>query len=177
VVHLDYLSGPQREDFTWRTTHAEGGVVGDFTLVQQFGSDQVFEIRSSRQVSALSGLIPDGATLLLADPALDPIKVGNENSFIGGGYIAALGYYLRAHAEFGDPRLSFGQPVAERDPAETPDYALLWSRQDPEIAGYSPENRVWANEVVALYKRGPGRAGVEKSGRVSLLTRTGFAPQ
>ncbi len=161
VVHLDDLSGPQRTDFTWRTTHPEGKVLGDFMLVQQFGADQVYRVKSPRLVGQLSSLIPEGASLLLADPVDDPRRVGDESAFVGGGYIAALGYYLRDHPEFGDNRLlSFGQRIREPDPNDLPDYALLWTRQDPATAGYLVENRVWANDVVSLYKRGPTRAAM-----------------
>jgi hypothetical protein len=158
VVHLDQLSGPQREDFLWRTSHPEGGVLGDIELVQQFGPDQVYRIKGPRDVGQLAELIPEGASLLLAKPDLDPIKVGNSQSFIGGGYVAALGHYLRSHPQYGDPRLSFGQKITEPNPDDLPEYALLWTRQDPLTAGYLPENRIWANDVVALYKKGPERA-------------------
>ncbi len=160
VVHLPDLSDPQRTDFIWRTTHAEGGVLDDFTLVKDFGSDRVYQIRSQRPVSELSALIPRGGTLLLADPSGDPIKVGNSASFIGGGYIAALAYYLRDHPEYGDNRLGFGQPILEPPTSIAPDFALLWSRQDPGSVGYLDANRIWSNGIVTLYKRGPGRAAM-----------------
>ena len=38
------------------------------------------------------------------------------------------------------------------------DYALLWTNEDPNSEGYLPENRIWANEFVALYKHGPVKA-------------------
>ena len=89
--------------------------------------------------------------------------MGTDQSFIGGGYVAALGYYLRDHTQYGDPKLSYGQPVRAPDPSNLPDYAILWANQDPSTAGYLVENRVWANEFVALYKRAPGRAALRAS--------------
>jgi hypothetical protein len=157
VAHLDNLTGPQREEFLWRSTDPAGKVVGDFELVQEFGSDRVYRLKP-RAIEGLRDAIPEGASVLLGDPALDPLKVGDERSFIGGGIMAALGYMLREHTLYGDPRLSFGQPVHEPDPDNPADYALLWAQQDPATAGYLIENRVWANEHVALYKRGPARA-------------------
>ena len=78
--------------------------------------------------------------------------------FIGGGYMATLGYFLRDHKLYGDPKLSFGEEISEPDPANPADYAILWAKQDPNEAGYLEQNRVWANEFVAVYKRGPGSA-------------------
>jgi hypothetical protein len=158
VVHLENLSGPQREEFLWRTTDPVARVAGDFTMVEDFGSDRVYRIDNPRQVGQLAEAIPQGASLLLAEPFLDPIRVGDESSFIGGGYMAALGWYLREHPQFGDARLSFGQQIAEPETDNLPEYALLWTEQAPEESGYVPQNRVWANEFVSLYKRGPGSA-------------------
>jgi hypothetical protein len=157
VAHLDNLSGPQRTDFLWRSTAPEGKVVGDFTMVKDFGSDRVYKLKP-RPVVGLADQIPRDASILLADPAGDSIKSGDQTSYVGGGYVAALGYLLRANPQYGDPRLSFGQPIASPDPTNPPDYAVLWANQDPNTAGYLAQNRVWANDVVALYKRGPGKA-------------------
>jgi hypothetical protein len=157
VAHLDSLSGPQRTDFLWRSTAPEGKVVGDFTLVKDFGSDRVYRLKP-RAVGALADLIPSGDSILLADPGDDPIKSGDQTSYVGGGYVAALGYFLRAHPLYGDPRLGFGEAIGTSDPTNPPDYAVLWANQDPNTAGYLAQNRVWANDVVALYKRGPGKA-------------------
>jgi hypothetical protein len=158
VVHLENLSGPQRTDFLWRATDPVARVVDDFLLVQDFGSDRVYRLRGPRQVGQAKEMIPAGASILLGDPFLDPIRVGDERSFIGGGYMAALGWYLRDHPQFGNPRLSFGPTVAPPDPENPPDFALLWTDQNPEPAGYLPQNRVWANEFVSFYRRGPGSA-------------------
>ncbi len=150
VVHLENLSGPQLDDFKWRTTHAEGGVLDTFTLVQEFGNDQVYTLKTPGHLDQLPALIPSGASLLLGSPADDPILDGK----IGGGYTAALGYYLReGRTEYGDPSLTFGQPILPADPNNLPDYALLWSKQDPTTAGYSPQNNAWTNGIVTLYKR------------------------
>ena len=89
---------------------------------------------------------------------------GDERSFIGGGYMAALGYNLRDRPQIGDSRLSFGQPIAPFDINNLPDYALLWAGQDPNTMGYFEQDRVWANEFVALYKRGPGTAAAGEHG-------------
>ncbi len=158
VAHLDSLSGPQRTDFAWRSTNPAGKVVNDFVLVKDFGSDRVYRITSPGQVGQLVKLVPPGASLLLANPENDPIRASDGSTPIGGGYIAALAYFLRDHPQYGDPDLSFGQPVHAPDPLNQPDYALLWANQDPTTEGYLPQNLVWSNEHVALYKRGRGIA-------------------
>lgn len=157
VAHLENLTEPQKTEFLWRAGDPAGKVVGEFALVREFGSDRVYRLKP-RAVGQLAEVVPEGASILLADPWLDPLREGDENSYIGGGYVAALGHYLRDHPLYGNERLSFGQPVRAPDPNNPPDYALLWARQDPATAGYLVENRVWANEHVALYKRGPGIA-------------------
>ncbi len=155
VAHIEYLSAPQRTDFLWRTSHVEGGVLDSFTQVNEFGDDRVYTIKSPSRLEQLKGLIPPGASLLLAEPLNDPIRVGK----IGGGYVAALGYYLReGHRQYGDPSLSFGQSILPFDPNSRPDYAILWARQDPATAGYLPQYKVWSNDIVTLYARGPGVA-------------------
>src|SRR5207244_13165501 len=122
-----------------------------------FGSDRVYMLKP-RLVEQLGEVIPQGASILLADPVHDPIREGDESRYIGGGYIAALGYYLRDHPQYGNSRLSFGQQIVPPDPSHLPDYAVLWAKQDPNTAGYLAGNRVWANDVVAVYRRGPGKA-------------------
>jgi hypothetical protein len=152
VAHLDNLSAPQLTDFNWRSTHVEGNVLNSFTLVKTFGNDRVYEIKSPGHLDQLAHLIPAGASILLGSPADDPIVSGK----IGGGYMAAAGYYLRnEHAEYGDPSLTFGQPIQPVDPKVLPDYALLWAGQDPSTAGYRPQNLVWSNGTVSLYSREP----------------------
>jgi hypothetical protein len=158
VVHLDNLSAPQRTDFVWRSTSPAGNVLGDFVLVQDFGELKVYELKGPRQIGQLKNLIAPGSSLLLADPQDDPIVARNERMFIGGGYLAAVAYYLREHPQYGDSRLSLGQPIHPADPQNRPDYALLWANQDPTRAGYLPGNRIWSNEFVALYARSPGMA-------------------
>ncbi len=156
VAHLEYLSAPQRTDFLWRTSHVEGGVLDSFTPVKEFGDDRVYTIKKSPSpLEELKGLIPPGASLLLAEPQNDPIRVGK----IGGGYVAALGYFLRdGRRQYGDPSLSFGQSILPFDPNNRPDYAILWAQQDSATAGYLPGYKMWSNGIVTLYARGPGVA-------------------
>ncbi len=153
VVHLENLSDPQRTDFLWRSTNPAGKVVDSFKLVQDFGSDKVYRLEP-REVGRLQDLIPKGASLLLADPADDPER--QEGELVYGGYVAALGYMLRDRAQYSaDTRVSYSQPVSLLDPQNPPEYALLWAAQDPTKLGYNPESRLWANEFVVLYRRGP----------------------
>lgn len=159
VVHLDNLTDAQRTEFLWRATSPEAKVADDFSLVKEFGSDRVYELLP-RQLGQINDVIPPGASVLLADPQLDRIRVGNDQQFIGGGYVAALGWMLRDHPMYGDPGLAYGETVLEPDAESPPDYAILWARQDPNTAGYLEQNRVWANEFVAVYKRGPGKAAM-----------------
>lgn len=172
VVHLENLSGPQRTDFLWRTSAPEGKVLDDFVLVKDFGGDRVYKLKP-RSVGELAELIPPRASVLLAEPVRDPIRDGDESSYIAGGYLAALGFHLQGRALYGDARLSFGEPIREPLPDFFPDYAILWTNQDPNSAGYLAENRIWANEIVSLYKRGPVKASSRDGNSLSapLLTR------
>jgi hypothetical protein len=152
VVHLENLSGPQMTDFLWRSTNPAGKVVDSFTLVQDFGSDKVYRLEP-REVGQLDQIIPEGVSLLLADPGDDPERQSGE--LVYGGYVATLGYMLRDRVQYcADIRVNYSQPVSEFDPQNLPEYALLWAYQDPTQLGYSAETRLWANEFVALYRRG-----------------------
>jgi hypothetical protein len=155
VVHLENLSGPQRTDFLWRSTNPAGKVVGDFIRVAEFGNDRVYTL-APRDIGELKALIPAGEPLLLADPALDPTRSADERVY--GGYIAAMGHMLRDRTLFGDARLSFGQSIQPVPMDGTPDLALLWADQDPITFGYRPQDRIWSNEHVALYRRQGGVA-------------------
>ena len=151
VAHLENLSGPQMTDFEWRSTNSAAKVVDSFTLVQDFGSDRVYRLEP-RAVGRLNDLIPRGASLLLADPADDPER--QEGELVYGGYVAALGFMLRDRVQFSaDTRVSYSQPVSLFDPQKPPEYALLWSGQDPTKLGYAA-SKLWENEFVALYMRG-----------------------
>ena len=48
------------------------------------------------------------------------------------------------------------------DPANSPDYAIFWAKDDPAQYGYDPGDRVWANEFVTIYKRGPNTARLDR---------------
>jgi hypothetical protein len=74
--------------------------------------------------------------------------------------MAALGYLLRSHPQYGDERLSVGQTIQPFDPANRPDYAILWANDDPAKYGYNAGNKVWSNEFVAIYERGPNTASL-----------------
>lgn len=148
VVHLENLSAPQRTDFLWRATDPAGKVVGDFNLVTEFGNDRVYSL-APREIGWLKQLIDPGKSVLLADPGLDPTRGSDE--LVYGGYIATLGHMLRDRPLFGDARLSFGQQIDPPQEGNRPDFAILWADQDPATAGYRPEDRVWANEHIALY--------------------------
>ncbi|MEO8286481.1 MAG: hypothetical protein ABI670_08595 [Chloroflexota bacterium] len=153
VAHLENLSGPQRTDFEWRSTNPVANVVDDFVMVQDYGSDKIYKLRP-RAVGQLKNVIPSGASVLLAAPELDPIRSSAPGTTVSGGYMAAVGYLLRNHPLFGDSRLSFGQPIKPIEASKLPDYAVLWANQDPTLLGYRPENKVWSNEEVAVYKLG-----------------------
>ncbi len=157
VVHLDDLSGPQLTDFEWRATNPVAKVVDDFIKVQDFGSDRVYFLEP-RPVSGLTNVIPAGASILFDDPARDPIISGNTAARVSGGYLAALGWLLRDHPQYGDSRLSFGQEIKPYDPANRPDYAILWAQDDPATYGYSADNLIWSNEFVSIYKSAPDAA-------------------
>jgi hypothetical protein len=151
VAHLENLSGPQRTDFLWRSTNPVAKVVDDFVLVQDFGSDKIYELRP-RPVGQVKNIIPAGASILLGAPELDPIRSSDPGTTVSGGYMASIGYMMRDHAEFGDARLSFGQEIKPVDRERLPDFAILWADQDPKSVGYLPENKVWSNEFIAIYK-------------------------
>jgi|GEM_PF-652018 len=161
VVHLENLSDPQREEFLWRATSPAAKVLDHFELVEEWGSDRVYRLKGPRSIEQLKALLPPGSSILLDDPANDPTLRPDE--LVYGGYMAALAFYLREHTQYGDSRLTFGQAIKEWDTDNRPEFALLWASTDPTVAGYRPENRVWANEFVALYKRGTGIAGVERA--------------
>ncbi|HMA37003.1 MAG TPA: hypothetical protein VKY74_21285 [Chloroflexia bacterium] len=173
VVHLDNLTAAQRTDFLWRSTAPAAKVVDTFLLVQDFGADRVYRVVSPRPVSEVQNQIPPGASILLDTPEHDPIKAGDEDHvLIGGGYMATLGWYLRDHPLYGDARLTFGQPIGAVTPATRPDYALLWAGQDPTAAGYQPQDRVWANEFVVLYRRA-ARSASTRASRATAARATG----
>jgi hypothetical protein len=157
VVHLNNLTDPQRTEFLWRSTSPVGKVLDAFVLAQDFGNDRVYAIKGPVESGGLRDLIPPGAPILLGGPDHDPIAAKDEETgaVIGGGYMAALGWYLQDHPQYGDARLSFGQPIAA-PPAAPPAYALLWVGQDPASLGYRPQDRLWANEFVVLYKAATG---------------------
>ena len=157
VVHLDNLSEPQRTDFEWRSTNPVGKVVDDLVKVADFGSDRVYYLKP-RPVREVVDTIPPGASILLGSPAKDPIISGNGSALVSGGYMAALGWLLRDHPQYGDHRLSFGQEIRPFDPEMRPEYAILWAQDDPGLYGYSAGNRVWANEFVSVYRLGPNSA-------------------
>jgi hypothetical protein len=151
VAHLDNLSGPQRTDFLWRSTNPVAKVVDDFILLQDFGSDRIYELRP-RAVGQLKNVVPSGSSILLGAPELDPIRSSDPGTTVSGGYMAAVGFMLRDHVEYGDARLTFGQEIKPVDRERLPDYAILWANQDPRAVGYAPENKVWSNEFIAVYK-------------------------
>ena len=152
VVHLDNLSGPQREDFLWRSTNPAGKVVDSFTLAQDFGADRVYRVEGPREVGQLRELIPRDATLLLGDVGADPER--GQGDLVYGGYMAAMGWLLRDNPQWSaDPRINYGQPVQKAAPDTRVDYALLWATQDPAPLGYSEQAMVWENEFVRLYRR------------------------
>jgi hypothetical protein len=154
VVHLDNLSGPQREDFLWRSTDPAGKVVGAFTMVQDFGENRVYRIEDPREVGGLRDALPPGATLLLGDVGDDPER--GPGDLVYGGYMAAIGWMLRDNPQWSaDTRVSYGQPVNKATEGAGTDYALLWAEQDPAPFGFAPQGKVWGNEFVILYERGP----------------------
>jgi hypothetical protein len=160
LVHLENLSGPQRTDFEWRSTNPAGKVVGDFNVVQDFGTDRIYRL-APRQISELAQVIPRGASVLLPDPETDPITGGDPSVRVSGGYGAALGHMLDGRPQYGDSRLTTGQEIRPFDRANPPEYAILWTGEDPAGYGYAGAQVVWANEHVTVYKRGPaaGHAG------------------
>jgi hypothetical protein len=154
VAHLENLSGPQREEFQWRSTAPEGKVLPDFKLVQDFGSDRVYRLTGPRDAEALAAQLPPGAPLLLGNPEHDPARQGNETVY--GGYLAAIAYYLRDQPQYGDPRLSFGQPILAASEGGAAQFALLWTGEDPAPYGYSVGQQAWSNEFVTLYRKQDG---------------------
>ncbi|HET9494760.1 MAG TPA: hypothetical protein VFR15_11060 [Chloroflexia bacterium] len=160
LVHLENLSGPQRTDFDWRSTDPVAKVVDDFILAQDFGADRIYRL-APRQVTELEQVIPRGASVLLASPRTDPITGGDPSVRVSGGYPAALGYMLDGRTQYGDARLAMGQEIRPLDPANPPEYAILWTREDPADYGYAGAPAVWSNEHVTVYRRGPavGHAG------------------
>jgi hypothetical protein len=130
-------------------------------LVKEFGPDRVYRLDGPGDLADMKAMITQGAPVLLGDPEYDPEK--GQGALVYGGYMAAVGHFLRDHPLYGDARLTFGQPIREFDPANRPEYAVLWAAQDPTLAGYLPENRIWSNEFVALYKRGPGIASTGRA--------------
>ncbi|MDQ3928534.1 MAG: YfhO family protein [Chloroflexota bacterium] len=154
VAHLENLSGPQREEFEWRATAPEGKVVQDFELVQDFGSDRVYRLTGPDDAEELASQIPPGAPLLLGNPERDPGRENNESVY--GGYMAAVAFYLREHPQYGDPRLTFGQPIQPPAQVAAIDFALLWTGEDPALYGFSASQKVWSNEFVTLYRKNSG---------------------
>jgi hypothetical protein len=156
VAHLENLSGPQRTDFEWRSTAPAAKVLNDFVLVKDFGADRVYEVRGPTDAEQVAAQLPPGSSLLLGDIEHDPDRQGDER--VAGGYMAALAWSLRDHPLYGNPLLSYGQQISPPDPQHHPDFALLWAGEDPAQFGYSAQYKVWENEQVALYKRGPNIA-------------------
>lgn len=148
VVHQEHLSGPQQQDFAWRSTAGrDAGLYPDeFVRVAAFGADEVYRIarHGLHPLTELRGYLRPGATLALGAPAADPGTTG--------AYLAALGYWLRDWPEFGDPAWGFGQPLAPR-PAGGTDYALLYAGEDPAPYGFAAGDALWRNEQVVLYGR------------------------
>jgi hypothetical protein len=161
VVHLENLSDPQRTDFMWRSTSPVGNVLDDFILVKEFGPDRVYRLDGPSDLADMKARIPDGAPVLLAAPEYDPER--GQGALVYGGYMAAVGHFLRDHPLYGDARLSFGQPIREFNPANRTEYAVLWAAQDPTLSGYKPGDWIWSNEFVALYKHGPGIASTGRA--------------
>ncbi|HEX8221204.1 MAG TPA: hypothetical protein VF914_18585 [Chloroflexia bacterium] len=149
VAHLANLSGPQLEEFEWRSTHAEGKVLPDFKLVQDFGSDRVYRLTGPTDAEQLAGQLPPGTSLQLGGIENDPARQENEN--VAGGYMAAMAFYLRDHPQYGDPRLTFGQLIQAPVDGSRADFGLLWTGEDPAPYGYSPGEQLWFNEFVTLY--------------------------
>ena len=159
VVHLGNLSGPQRTDFDWRSTNSAGKVVDDFVQVADFGADRVYSLKP-RPITDLPSVLEPGSSVLLGAPLDDPIIQGQPDARVAGGYMAALAYLLRDHPQYGDEGLSVGQKIHPIDPANRPDYAILWAKDDPARYGYDAGNRVWSNEFVTMYRRGSNTAGL-----------------
>jgi hypothetical protein len=151
VVHLENLSGPQLEEFEWRSTQPEGKVLDDFKLLQDFGSDRVYSLTGPHDAEELARQLPPGASLRLGSLEHDPERKDEEN--VAGGYMAAIAFYLRDHPQYGDPRLSFGQTIPVPQDGGNADFALLWSGEAPAPYGYSVGGRVWTNEFVTLYRK------------------------
>ena len=151
TVHLDNLSGPQREDFEWRSTDPAGKVLDKFQLVEEFGSDRVYRLTGPPDAEQIAAQLPPGASLRLADIEGDPARQNEEN--VAGGYMAAVAFYLRDHPQYGNSRLSFGQTIQAVQPGVVADYALLWTGEDPAKYGFSGAESVWSNEFVTLYRK------------------------
>jgi hypothetical protein len=154
VAHLENLSGPQREEFEWRSSAPEGKVLDDFDLVQDFGADRVYRLTGPQDAEELAVQLAPGASLLLGNPEHDPARQGLETVY--GGYMAAVAYYLRDHPQYGDQRLSFGQPIQTSSEDTVTEYALLWTGEDPAPYGYTAGESVWSNEFVTLYTKKDG---------------------
>jgi len=161
VVHLGNLSGPQRTDFDWRSTNPAGKVVDDFVQVADFGADRVYSLKP-RPVTGLAMIFEPNSSILLGAPLDDPIIQGQPDARVAGGYMAALAYLLRDHPQYGDERLSVGQKIHPIDPANPPDYAILWAKDDPAQYGYDTGNRIWSNEFVTIYRRCSNTAGLDR---------------
>jgi hypothetical protein len=148
VVHRENLTGPQQQDFAWRSTagRAAGLYPGEFTPVADFGQTTVFRVARAgpNPLANLRAHVRPGATLGLALPADDPERTG--------AYIDALAYWLRDLRQFGDPDRGFGQPIAPLRPGGY-DYALLYRGQDPAPYGFAPADARWQNDYVTLYGR------------------------
>ncbi|HET6313814.1 MAG TPA: hypothetical protein VFH60_08265, partial [Chloroflexia bacterium] len=136
-------------------------VLDDFILVKEFGPDRVYRLDGPSDLADMKALIPEGAPVLLSAPEYDPER--GQGALVYGGYMAAVGYFLRDHPLYGDARLSFGQPIREFNPANRTEYAVLWAAQDPTLSGYKPGTWIWSNEFVALYKHGPGIASTGRA--------------
>jgi hypothetical protein len=162
AVHLANLSGPQLEEFEWRSTQPEGKVLDDFKLVQDFGSDRVYSLAGPHDAEELARQLPTGASLRLGSLEHDSERKDEEN--VAGGYMAAMAFYLRDHPQYGDPRLSFGQPILVPHEGTKADFALLWWGEDPARYGYSAGGQVWSNEFVTLYRK-DNEGGRESSAR------------
>ncbi|MGC8875171.1 MAG: hypothetical protein ACP5SI_12095, partial [Chloroflexia bacterium] len=114
-------------------------------VVSRYAARPAIFTRPLLEVEQAVARIPEGAPVYLTNR---PERIGPVSGL--------LAYFLRDHPLRGTVTTAYsgmryclsGEPFP---------YALLDVRDNPYLLGFSPDDRVWQNEEMALYRRDPGQ--------------------
>ena len=142
LVHRDNpaLSAANRDSLA-----KQAGPNGRLEAVKEFGSDVIYRLKPSGGFESLQKLIPPGASVLLGDDT-------NGKSFYTTGITGLLG---NNRAYFSTYQTVYNRQVQPILPNRVYDFAIFYRSTPPTSYGYLPNDLIWQNEVVQVYRKRP----------------------